>query len=373
MKLGSTGRSLFTFARRTLGSVVLVFLLAGVTPAIAAQKFTAESHFLDVADFTFNDGKTLPGLKLHYLTLGTPHRDAKGEIDNAVLLLHGSGGQGSDFLLPSFADPLFSPGKPLDASKYFLIMPDSVGHGKSSKPSDGLRTAFPHYNYPDMVALQHRVVSGALGIKKLRLILGTSMGCMHTYVWGVTYPDEMRALMNMSCSPFPVAGLNWFARKGGIDAITSDPAYKSGNYTSPPVQSLYTAALIIALTTGGAPYYAAQFPTQAAVDAVMAKDYEEMVKLLDANDTIYQLAASEGYDAWSSIDRIKVPLLWWDSEDDGVNPPTLPYPKMALKRMKNFRYKLQPASAETRGHLTYLEAKFFAADVLELLKRSAKQ
>lgn len=372
MKVENKIKDFLRGAGCALGIMLLAFPLKGASPAIAEQKFTADSHFVDVPDFTFNDGKSVPGLKLHYLTLGTPHRDSRGEIDNAVLLLHGSGGEGSNFLIPSFADPLFSPGKPLDAAKYFLIMPDSVGHGKSSKPSDGLRTAFPHYNYPDMVTLQHRIVSDALGVHKLNLILGTSMGCMHTYVWGVTYPDEMRALMNMSCSPFPVAGLNWLARKGGIDAITSDPAYQSGNYTSPPAQSLHTAALIVAITTGGAPYYAAQFPTQAAVDAVMAESYEKMVKVADANDLIYQLGASEGYDAWSSIDRIKVPLLWWDSEDDGVNPPTLPYPQMALKRMKNFRYKLQPASAETRGHLTYLEAKFFETDVQALLERSAK-
>lgn len=357
------------------GIVALMFLAASVTGATqvaAEQKFDAESHFLEASDFTFNDGKSVPGLKLHYLTLGKPHRNTKGEIDNAVLLLHGSGGEGADFLVPSFAGPLLSAGKPLDAGKYFLIMPDAVGHGKSSKPSDGLRTAFPHYNYPDMVALQHRIVSDALGVKKLRLILGTSMGCMHTYVWGVTYPDEMRALMNMSCSPFPVVGMNWASRKGTIDVITSDPAYQGGNYTTQPQQALRTLGLLVAMTTGGAPNYAARFPTQAAVDTMLTETYDAMLKRIDANDTVYQLSASEGYDAWSTIDRITVPLLWWDSGDDFVNPPTLPYPQMALKKMKNFRYKLQPASADTHGHLTYLEAKFFANDVKELLKRSAK-
>lgn len=348
-----------------------VALLTGPIAAAEGTSFAPAAHDLQVPDFTFEDGKRVPDLKLHYLTLGTPHRNDKGEIDNAVLLLHGSGGAGRDFLTPSFADPLFAPGKPLDATKYFLIMPDAIGHGQSSKPSDGMRTAFPRYNYSDMVALQHRIVSGALGVRKLRLILGTSMGCMHTYVWGVTYPDQMRALMNMSCSPFPVVGMNWAGRKGAIDAITSDPAYQGGNYTSQPVQGLRTVGLIVALTTGGAPNYAAQFPTQSDVDAMLAKTYETMVKDLDANDTIYQLSASEGYDAWSKIDSIKVPLLWWDSEDDGVNPPTLPYPQIALQRMKNFRYKLQAASAETHGHLTYLEAKFFADDLADLLDRSA--
>lgn len=358
-------RNLFT---KLIAATAALLLTTGA--AVAASTFTATSQFLEAPDFTFHDGKTVPGLKLHYQTLGTPHRNAKGEIDNAVLLLHGTGGEGSDFLLPSFADPLFSPGKPLDAKKYFLIMPDSVGHGKSSKPSDGLRTAFPHYNYADMVALQHRIVSDALGVKTLRLILGTSMGCMHTYVWGVTYPDEMRATMNMSCSPFPVAGMNWTWRKGAIDAITSDPAWQGGNYTAQPAQGMRTLGLIMAIAAGGAPNYAAQYPTRAAVEAMLAKRDEAVVKLADANDTIYQLSSSEGYDAWASIDRIKVPVLWWDSADDFINPPTLPYPHMALKRMKNFRYTLLPASAETTGHLTFLQGKFFAKDVAEILRRS---
>lgn len=338
--------------------------------ARAETSFTPTSAFLDVPDFTFHDGRKVPGLKLHYQTLGTPHRNAGGEIDNAVLLLHGTGGEGGDFLLPSFADPLFAPGKPLDARKYFLIMPDSVGHGKSSRPSDGLRMAFPKYDYADMVALQHRLVAEALGVKKLRLILGTSMGCMHTYVWAVTYPHAMRATMNMSCSPFPVAGMNWTWRKGIIDAITSDPAWQGGNYTSQPAQGMRALVTLMSIAGGGAPNYAARFPTRQAVDDMLAARDAGAMKAADANDIIYQLSSSEGYDAWSAIDRIKVPVLWWDSADDFINPPTLPYPQTALKRMKNLRYKLLPASAETTGHLTFLQAKFFASDVAAILKRS---
>ena len=323
-------------------------------------------------DFTFNDGKTVPGLRLRYQTLGTPQRDARGEITNAVLLLHGTGGEGSDFLLPSFADPLFAAGKPLDATRYFLIMPDSVGHGASSKPSDGLRTAFPQYNYADMVTLQHRIVTEALGVKKLRLILGTSMGCMHTYVWGVTYPEAARALMAMSCSPFPVAGLNWTWRQGLINAIRSDPDWKGGNYTAQPAAAMRSIALLTTIAISGAPQLAANYPTQEAVSAWIDKRTAEAARFADANDVLYQFSASKGYEAWSAIDRISVPVLWWDSADDFINPPTLPYPQMALKRMQNFRYRLLPASAETTGHLTFLQARFFAHDVAALLRRSSR-
>lgn len=351
--------------------LLLAFMItAGLDSALAANTFAATSRMLPVSDFTFNDGKTVPDLTLHYRTLGEPHRDENGEIDNAILLLHGTGGQGSDFLLPSFAEPLFGAGKPLDASRYFVIMPDAVGHGLSSKPSDGLKTAFPAYNYADMVALQHRIVAEELGVKRLRLILGTSMGCMHTYVWGITYPEAARALMTMACSPFPVAGMNWTWRKGMIDAITSDPAWQGGNYVAQPAAAMRSIALLSAIAVSGAPNFSTLYPTQAEVEAMLAKRDAETIKFADANDTLYQFSASRGYDAWSSIDRITVPVLWWDSADDFINPPTLNYPQLALDRMPNFKYKLLPASSETTGHLTFLQARFFADDVQDLLKRS---
>lgn len=372
MRTRVKGMEILRTARQLLGVMLVSSLLAGASSAWAEETFTPQSHVLAVPDFTFHDGKTVPGLKLHYQTLGTPHRDASGEIDNAVLLLHGTGGEGSDFLLDSFAQPMFGPGEPLNAAKYFIIMTDSVGHGKSSKPSDGLRMAFPDYDYADMVALQHRIVHDELGVKTLRLILGTSMGCMHTYVWGVTYPQEMRALMTMSCSPFPVAGLNWTWRKGMIDMIKADPAWQGGNYTSPPPAAMNVISLLTAIATNGAPNLASLYPTQAAVEAMLQKRGAAVAKLADANDTIYQFSASQGYDAWARIEAITVPVLWWDSADDFINPPTLPYPEMALKKMKNFSYRLLPASSETTGHMTFLQAKFFAGDVEDLLERSAK-
>ena len=275
-------------------------------------------------------------------------------------------------MLDSFADPIFSNGGPLDAAKYFIIMPDSVGHGKSSKPSDGLRIAFPNYDYADMVALQQRIVHDELGVKKFRLILGTSMGCMHTYVWGTTYPQDMRALMTMACSPFPVAGLNWTWRKGMIDAIKADPAWQDGNYQAPPPAAMNAISLMTAIATNGAPNLATLYPTQADVEAMLQKRGAAVAKLADANDTIYQFSASEGYDAWAKIESITVPVLWWDSADDFINPPTLPYPAMALTKMSNFRYKLLPSSSETTGHMTFLQGKFFADDVREILNRSEK-
>ena len=356
---------------KTLLASFALFSIVGGSVANADQpQFVPSSNFIEVKDFKFNDGKTVPNLRLHYQTLGKPRLNAKGEIENAILLLHGTGGQGSDFLLPSFADPLFAPGKPLDANKYFIIMPDSVGHGKSTKPSDGMKASFPHYNYADMVALQHKIVVETLKVKKLRLILGTSMGCMHTYTWGVTYPDAMRGLMTMSCSPFPVAGLNWIWRKGMIDAITSDPEWQGGNYQTQPAAGMRSVAVLSEIAVSGAPNLAAKYPTQNAVDEMMKQRIAATMKFADANDTIYQFGASKGYDAWSNIERIKIPVLWWDSADDFINPPTLPYPKMALKKMKNFRYKLLPASAETTGHLTFLQGKFFASDVANILKRT---
>jgi len=371
MRMTIDSRNVRGAAAQVVGLLALALLLIHAVPARADGRFSGESHFLEVPDFTFNDGKTVPGLKLHYRTLGKPHRNAKGEIDNAVLLLHGTGGQGSDFLLDSFAEPLFAGGKPLDAARYFIIMPDSVGHGLSSKPSDGMRMAFPQYDYADMVALQHRIVTEALGVKKLRLILGTSMGCMHTYVWGVTYPQASKALMAMACSPFPVAGLNWTWRKGMIDMIKADPAWQAGNYQSQPPAAMNAISLLTAIATNGAPNLAKLYSTQSAVDEMLEKRAAAVAKLADANDTIYQFSASRGYDAWASIERIKVPVLWWDSADDFINPPTLPYPAMAMKKMKNFRYRLLPASSETTGHMTFLQGRFFASDVRDILKRSS--
>ena len=372
MRTRGKGQGFLKAARGLLGVTLLSSLIAGTCAALAEETFTPQSRFVEVTGFTFHDGKTVPGLKLHYQTLGTPHRDAQGEIDNAVLLLHGTGGEGSDFLLDSFAQPMFGPGDPLDAMTYFIIMPDSVGHGKSSRPSDGLRMAFPNYDYADMVALQHRIVHGELGVKRLRLILGTSMGCMHTYVWGVTHPQDMRALMAMSCSPFPVAGLNWTWRKGMIDMIKADPAWQGGNYKSQPPAAMNAISLLSAIATNGAPNLAKLYPTQADVETMLEKRSAAVARLADANDTIYQFSASQGYDAWASIENITVPVLWWDSSDDFINPPTLPYPQMALAKMKNFRYRLLPASSETTGHMTFLQARFFADDVTELLSRSAQ-
>lgn len=332
----------------------------------------ADSHFMKAPDFTFHDGRTLPGLRLHYQTLGGPRRNSCGEIDNAVLLLHGTGGKSDDFLLPSFTEPLFGAGKPLDAQKYFIIMPDAVGHGRSSKPSDGLRMNFPGYNFDDMVALQHKIVAEELGIAKLRLVLGTSMGGMHSWLWGVTYPGEIQALMAMACSPFPVAGLNWIWRKGIIDAIKADPAWQNGNYQTQPPAGMRAVALLSAIATTGAPNLTKNCPTQSSVEGMLSQRTEATERQADANDVIYQFSASKGYDASARIENIKVPVLWWGSADDFINPPTLPYPDLITGKMSNIHYKLLPASADTTGHMTFLQARYFATDILDILNRSTK-
>jgi homoserine O-acetyltransferase/O-succinyltransferase len=241
----------------------------GSPDAMTSPASSAASRFFEVRGFTFQDGRTIPTLRLHYQTLGTPRRGPDGEIDNAVLLLHGTAQDGNQFLAPSFAGPLFGVGEPLDAAKYFIIIPDAIGHGCSSKPSDGLRMAFPRYDYADMVALQNRLVSDGLGVHRLRLILGTSMGCMHTYLWGETYPGEARAIMTMACSPFPVAGENWLWRKGVIDAITTDPSWRHGNYRRQPVTAMRAIAVLTAIATSGAPNLAARYPTQSDVEAML--------------------------------------------------------------------------------------------------------
>ena len=321
-------------------------------------------------DFRFRDGERLPELRMHYTTLGAPHRNASGEIDNAVMVLHGTGGDGKQFLRPQFADELYGPGQPLDIRKYWIILPDNIGHGKSSKPSDGLRMRFPKYDYDDMIAAQHRMLTEGLGIAHMRLIMGTSMGCMHSFVWGETFPDFARALMPLACEPVEIGGLNRMWRQLTINGIEQDPAWKNGNYRSEPTQGLRTAETLL-FVAGAAPlYYQAQYPTRAAANAFAVSRVESGLKELDANDLIYQVDASRNYDPWPALERIKAPLTWINSADDFINPRNFPYPKLALKRMPNARFRLIPESSETHGHGTHTWAKFWKSDLISLLARS---
>lgn len=356
---------------RLLWTVAAALLWASAAEAQQPARWTpADADFI-ARDVTFRSGEQLAEVRLHYATLGSPHRDAAGEIDNAVLLLHGTGGSGRQFLQPQFADELFGPGQPLDITQHWIILADNIGHGRSSKPSDGMRMRFPKYDYDDMVALQHRLVTGHLGVKKLRLILGTSMGCMHAFVWGETYPDGARALMPLACEPVEIAGLNRMWRQMSIDAIQSDPAWRGGEYRTPPMQGLRTAASL-SVVVGAAPlYFQAQWPTREAAITEMRVRISRGLTANDANDIIYQLDSSRSYNPWPTLERMTAPTMWINSADDFINPRNLTYPRDAVRRMRAARFRLIEETPETRGHGTHTWAKFWKGDLVALLERSA--
>ena len=329
---------------------------------------TQEADVL-LKDFRFASGETLPELRIHYTTLGHPHRNAVGDIDNAVMVLHGTGGTGQQFLRPQFADELYGPGQPLDIRKYWIILPDNIGHGKSSKPSDGLKMRFPRYDYADMVEAQHAMLQH-LGISRMRLIMGTSMGCMHSFMWGEMYPTFARALMPLACEPIEIAGLNRMWRQMLIDAIEADPAWNGGNYTSEPTQGLRTAESILVIAGGAPLYLQAEYPTREKAVVYVRQTVTNGMKSLDANDMIYQFDSSRNYNPWPGLEKITTPMTWVNSADDFINPRNLPIPQQAVKRMKNAQFRLIPESADTHGHGTHTWAKFWKADLIALLKRS---
>src|SRR5690242_7232989 len=286
-------------------------------PAHAAGVPPREADFV-LHDFHFHSGETLPELKQHYLTLGTPVRDAHGEITNAVLILHGTGGTGRQFLSPPFASVLFVAGGLLDTTKTFVILPDGIGHGRSSKPSDGLHARFPHYDYDDMVECQYRLVTEYFGIQRLRLVMGTSMGGMQTWMWGETHPEAMRALMPLACLPIEIAGRNRLWRAMILDAIRSDPDWKGGEYDHEPMAGLRTAQDLL-LIAGSAPArMQAEMPARDTVEHWLAKTLPARMERLDANDLLYQVDASRNYDPSKGLERITAPLVWVNSGDDFI-------------------------------------------------------
>ncbi|MBB6426215.1 alpha/beta fold hydrolase [Sphingopyxis sp. JAI128] len=333
-------------------------------------KWRTEEGDVAIRDFRFGSGEVMPTVRIHYTTLGTPRRNAKGEIDNAVMVLHGTGGSGKQFLQPQFAEELYGPGQPLDIDRYYIILPDNVGHGGSSKPSDGLRMKFPRYDYVDMVELQYRMLTQGLGIRKLRLIMGTSMGCMHGFIWGETYPDFAQALMPLACQPVEIAGLNRMWRQMLIDGIKSDPAWMGGEYKSQPKLGLRTAASL-SVIAGGAPLNLQKnYPTREAAASYARERIERDIASRDANDMIYQFESSRTYNPWPGLEKITAPMTWINSADDFINPRNLPYPAEALKRMPNARFRLIAESDETRGHGTHTWAVHWKADLVDLLARS---
>jgi homoserine O-acetyltransferase len=325
-----------------------------------------------VHDFHFQSGETLPEVRIHYYTLGKAVKDAQGRTTNAVLILHGTGGSGNSLLRPSFAGVLFGPGQLLDATKYFIILPDNVGHGKSSKPSDGLHAHFPQYEYADMIALQHELVEKGLGVNHLRLILGTSMGCMHSWLWGETYADFMDALMPLACLPVQIAGRNRIWRKMVIDGIRQDPDWKGGEYTSEPRAGLQISADFL-LIAGSAPLHMQEeLPTRDEADKFLDDSMKRITSSLDANDFLYAVNSSRNYDPSAKLETIQVAVMYINSADDFINPPEVGVAEREIKRVKNGRFVLLPTSEQTHGHGTHTWAAVWQQYLKELLERSGK-
>jgi homoserine O-acetyltransferase len=322
-------------------------------------------------DFHFKSGETLPELHLHYLTFGSPVHDANGQVTNAVLLLHGTTGSGRQFLAPQFAGVLFGPGQLLDVTRYYVILPDSIGHGKSSKPSDGMHAHFPQYDYDDMVLAQHELLEKGLGVNHLRLILGTSMGCMHSWVWGETYPDFMDAMMPLACLPVQIAGRNRIWRKTVMEGIRNDPDWKNGDYTAPPRTGLATAAYVFYIAASAALQMQTNLPTRDAADAADENYVKQFIAGHDANDLLYAVNASRNYDPSPQLDRIMVPVMLVNSADDFINPPELGLAEREIKRVKNGRFVLLPITAETHGHGTHTWAAVWQQHLKELLENSS--
>jgi len=325
-----------------------------------------------IQNFHFRSGESLPELKIHYRTIGTLTHDASGVANNAVLIGHGTGGAGTSLLNSTFANVLFGPSQLLDATKYFIILPDGVGHGGSSKPSDGLHAKFPHYTYDDMVAALYEVLTKKLGVNHLRLVMGTSMGGMQTWVWGENYPDFMDALMPLASNPVEIAGRNRIWRFMAIDAIKNDPEWMGGEYKTQPLRSLTTAEDLLILA-GSAPLnWQAVAPTRATAEKFYLDRFKPAVARLDANDLIYQLDASREYNPGPKLETIKAPLTAVNSADDFINPPELGMIEKEIKRVKRGRFIMIPISSETRGHGTHTIAKIWQGYLKELLEESAK-
>jgi len=342
---------------------------AGAQTAPAASKWPTTDGTVTLPDFRFGTGEKLPELRLHYLTFGAPHRNAAGHVDNAVLLLHGTGGNAHSLMNPLFSDVLFGPGAPLDITKYFLILPDDIGHGESSKPSDGMHAHFPAYDYDDMVRSQ-RMMLDEMKIDHLRLILGTSMGCMQTFVWGETYPGFADALMPLACLPVQIAGRNRMMRYMAIQAIKQDPAWMGGEYKTDPVQGLRTANELI-LVMGSSPLQMQkQAPTREAAEQYVDKALARTMANTDANDMIFQLDASRNYDPSAHLDRISAPMMWINSADDFINPPELGIAEKMVMRTPSAQFVMIPISDATRGHGTHTVASVWEDYLVKLMQES---
>ncbi|MBZ5498591.1 MAG: alpha/beta fold hydrolase [Acidobacteriia bacterium] len=327
-----------------------------------------------IENFKFVSGETLPQLRLHYTTIGMPAKDASGVVQNAVLIMHGTTGNGRSFLPNNqFAGVLFRTGQLLDASRYYIILPDAIGHGRSSKPSDGLHMRFPHYTYDDMVAAQYQMLTRHLGVNHMRLIMGTSMGGMMSWVWGYMYPDFMDALMPLASLPVEIAGRNRMMRKMMIDSIRNDPEWKDGEYQSPPRRGLIGAINVMLFMVSSPLQWQKAAPTRVAAEAFLESRTNAYLKSLDANDMIYQYDASRDYNPAPHLEEIRAPLYAINSADDQVNPPELGILDKEIKRVKRGRYILIPISDQTSGHGTHSNPAIWGKYLGELLAGSGKR
>jgi homoserine O-acetyltransferase len=355
---------------RLLATAFLNLAIFSVAAAQTTSPWPTQDGTFTIVDFRFGSGETLPQLRLHYLTLGTRHTDPSGHTDNAVLLLHGTGGDAHTLLNPIFSEVLFGPGQPLDITKYFLILPDDIGHGASSKPSDGLHAHFPHYDYDDMVRSQHTMLLEGLKVDHLHLILGTSMGCMQTFVWGETYPGFADALAPFACLPTAIAGRNRMMRYMAIQAIKQDPQWLAGEYRSEPVQGLRTANEMFFIMGSSPRLLQQRAPTRAAAEGYIDDYLKRATAATDANDLIYYTDASRNYDPSASLERISVPVLYINSADDFINPPELGIAESLAKKMPHCRFILIPTSDATRGHGTHTAAALWKDYLRQLLQES---
>jgi homoserine O-acetyltransferase len=346
---------------------IAIVLCALCAPAYAQAPAAVEGDFV-TRDFKFLSGETLPELKLHYRTLGTPRRDASGIVRNAVMILHGTGGSGAGFLSQTYGGQLFGAGQILDASKYFIVLPDGIGHGKSSKPSDGLHMKFPKYTYDDMVRAQHLMLTDGLNVNHLRLIMGTSMGAMHCWVWGETFPDFVDGLAPLASVPTQIAGRNRIMRTMIRQSIMNDPAWKNGEYTEQPHTGLVGAVNILMMMTSSPIGWHRSGPTRDAADKWYEDQIKSRVAAQDANDMLYHFNASRDYDPSPNLEKITAAVLAINSADDVVNPPELGLMEKLIPRVKRGRYILLPTTEQTRGHGTHSLPAIWGKHLEEFLK-----
>jgi homoserine O-acetyltransferase/O-succinyltransferase len=352
---------------------IIALLVCTLAPGLVldAQYPAPTEGDLTLRDFKFTSGETMPGLRLHYRTLGNPEKDAQGKTTNAVLIMHGTTGSGAQFIRPEFAGELFGKDQPLDATKFFIVLPDGIGHGKSSKPSDGMHAKFPRYGYLDMVEAQYRLLREGLGVNHARLVMGTSMGGMHTWLWGELHPDFMDALMPLASLPTQISGRNRAWRRMVIDAIRNDPAWNGGDYKTQP-SSMRTAAEMLWFVSSNPVLRQKDAPSLAKTDEVLDKFVEQIVRTDDANDVLYALEASHDYDPGPNLEKIQAPLLAINSADDLINPPELGILEQEIKSVPHGRAIVIPLSDKTRGHGSHTLAVLWKDQLADLLRQTEK-